>query len=91
MIRLKESNVSKDQIIFMHEMKPLEIGTIVNSTALNTIGHVVMRTASNIQVEIMDLTNLKEDSCWTGDIRHTSISVKLFPVGQTISATLFNT
>jgi len=53
---------SFNAIIPMEKMKPLEIGRIVNDGILkNTI---VMRTASSIQFEVINLTNPGKDACW---------------------------
>jgi len=68
------------KIIPMSAMCPLAIGVICEST--NNKGHIVMRTASTENFEIMDLTNPEEDSCWTD--RASSTRIKVFIPTETV-------
>ena len=48
----------------MYEMQPLEVCVI--STDCSYCDRVVMRTASQTNFEVMDLTDPGPDHCWTG-------------------------
>lgn len=58
--------LTKQTIVKMRDMRPLQIGRIVRSTVRSYIGEIVMRTASTDKFEVMSLSNLKEDVCWLG-------------------------
>ena len=65
------------------EMQPLEVCVI--STDCSYYDHVVMRTASNRQFEVMDLTNPRPDVCWTRDV---PITVRELYSGETYTLEL---
>lgn len=54
----------ESDVIPIEEMQPLQIGRIVSSTSVYN-NRIVMRTASSGRFEVMDLTDLDEDNCWT--------------------------
>lgn len=62
----------QENIVEMKDMKPLQWGVIVSMKKY--IGHIVMRTADSCNVEIINLTTFKENSCWAGA---SSIKVKI--------------
>jgi polynucleotide 5'-kinase involved in rRNA processing len=64
----------EEDTIPMNEMKPLQIG-IIKGSKYND--HVVMRTASSNNFEVMDLTESGIDKCWYNWCR--LIKVKLLP------------
>ena len=59
-----EEDIVNKRIVPMKDMKPLEIGIIVEKGS-NYIGNYVLRTAYTSNFEVMDLSNPGEDSCWT--------------------------
>lgn len=73
-------------LVSMDEMKPLEIGTIYESISISStkeyLGHIVMRTASTLNFEVIDLTNPGEDCCWTD--RPTLTCIKVFIPKETV-------
>lgn len=64
------------QVVTMDEMKPLEIGVICDAPVKNSIGHVVFRTASTQDFEVIDFTDAERDGCWTD--RRSVIEIKVF-------------
>ena len=48
----------------MYEMQPLEVCVVVEGHYKD---HVVMRTASQMKFEVLDLTDPKPDTCWVND------------------------
>ena len=78
--------IDKSNVILMDDMKPLQIGTIVNGPSCYN-GDIVMRTASTDKFEVMDLTVPGEDGCWTS---FTDLEVKLLPIGQKVTIELSN-
>lgn len=85
MIKIIEKKTTDSLIIPMSEMKPLQVGVIVDGIHK---GFVVMRTASIFQVEIMDLSNPRKDSCFTSPIPN--LQVKLLAPGEKIVVELSN-
>jgi len=75
---IKPVSVGHEDTICMGDMKPLQIGVIVDNMSN---GHVVMRTASKGRVEIMDLTQPGADGCWDG---HCTLRVRLLWPGTKI-------
>ena len=68
----------------MYEMQPLEVCVIVANGSY--VGHVVMRTASITHFEVMDLTDPRPDSCWTGRLANLAVR-ELYP-GETYTLEL---
>jgi len=64
MIRIMEEDIMTKEIKPMKDMKPLEIGRIIE-TSSSYNGHYVMRTASSTNFEVIDLSKPGEDGCWT--------------------------
>ena len=54
-----------ENIISINKMQQCDVGFIVDEMS-SYYGDLVMRTASTIQFEVMDLTKLRIDCCWTG-------------------------
>lgn len=69
----------KEIIIPMSEMKPLEIGEIVERGYNNCI---VMRTESEGHFEVMNLTEFRVDECWSC---RSNIKVKLLNATLTVT------
>jgi hypothetical protein len=69
---ISEEGLQEIRIIKMSEMRPCEFGRIID---LPLSGHLVMRTASSIKFEIMDLTDLREDRCWTNKDASTRVEL----------------
>jgi len=72
----------------MGEMKPLEIAVIADNCSLMDKDHIVMRTASIYQFEVIDLTKPGPSKCWTGKECH--IKVKPLSKNKKITVELFN-
>lgn len=64
----------KSVIVPMSTLEPLEIGRIV--TYCEYKNHYVMRTASSVKFEVMDLTDPAKDHCWVSPPNE-SIEVEL--------------
>lgn len=80
MIKLKDSSALtvSDHIIPMKELKPLQAGVVVSGCS--AIGHIVLRTASVVYFEVMDLSQPEEGNCWN---THTIVEVRLLRPGET--------
>jgi len=78
------------KVITMSEMKTLEIGTICEvPNGIDNKGHLVMRTASTQNFEVMDLTNFGEDHCWSD--RQSLTNIKVFiPAQSEFNLTISN-
>jgi len=71
-----------DDSISMSDMKPGQIGIIVSipHTKISLekyVGHLVMRSLSIDNYEVMDLTKFTPDACWTGKPSRDMIRVRL--------------
>lgn len=64
-------------------MQPCDIGIIIQGS--NSIGHIVMRTASKDKFEVMDLSCAGADKCWTGGC---SLKVQLLSGGESVTLTV---
>lgn len=82
----KSKGNTNPNIIQMCNMKPLQVGRIVEKYDKN-YGNLVMRTASRDNFEIMDLSCPGEGECWT-TLEH--ISVELLPPGEAVEISIFN-
>jgi len=77
------------QVSTMDEMKPLEIGVICEAPGNSNKGHLVMRTASTQNFEVINLTDPREDGCWTN--RETLTAIKVFiPANSEFHLTISN-
>jgi hypothetical protein len=72
-----EGATRERRIIKMSEMMPCEWGRIIGG---ENAGHLVMRTASSYKFEVMDMTQIMADGCWTNE--DVSIMVKLVENGE---------
>ena len=84
MLKIIKTGIKEDSVVPMSEMKPLQVGTICAGKAYGTI---VMRTSRGDRFEVMNLSNPALDICW---VRPSTIPVKLLPVGEAITISLFN-
>jgi len=57
-----EKEGKEEKVIPMSEMKPCEVGIILDA---DYHGNIVMRTQSSEVFEVMNLTNFKEGECWS--------------------------
>jgi len=74
--------VKKERTIDIEEMKPCDIGMIIENTTHK--GTIVMRTASTGKFEVMELyPNPGMDQCWTSRI--IGHKVQLMPKGFRIT------
>ena len=80
MFKTEIKEIEKRKIIAMWDMKPLQIGRIVE-TGFEHNGEFVMRTASTDKFEIMSLSKPKENGCWTYSCE---FEVELLPPGTQI-------
>jgi len=80
-VRLVKGGPDNDNdMIEMKYMAPFSVGVIEDmGSAYN--GHMVMRTASSDNFEVMDLSTMKPGSCWASG---NGIKVRLLPKGQKI-------
>lgn len=60
----KDDIPNKDESIFMSELRPMEVGVIINQSGCNYVGDIVMRTQITGHIEIMNLTRPRADNCW---------------------------
>lgn len=77
---------SEDKIIPMGEMKPLQVGVIVDGSDY-VAGSYVLRTPGKSRFEVMNLTNPREDNYWS---EGNSLKVRLLNPGESITIRLFN-
>ena len=64
MIRIKEKGYRGINVIPMGDMKPLQVGIICDVDESHD-GQYVMRTASEMHSEVLNLSRAKVHSCWT--------------------------
>ena len=74
------------RVIEMGKMKPLQIGRIVEDEIYE--GIVVMRTASSISFEVINLSQLGENECWTNE--NCPLKVQLFHNPVQVKFTVHN-
>ena len=79
---IKVTEQQEDIIIPMNEMKPLQVGVVVEAGVFK--GHSVYRTASSLEFEVMDLT---VRNWWD---RGSTLKVRLLRKGESITIKLFN-
>ena len=84
MLKVVKEPESKNNVIVMNDMEPLEVGIVQNGYYKND---VVMRTANNTSFEVMNLSKPHVDSCWDNN---STLPVKLLPKGEKITIELFN-
>ena len=97
MIKINEENEDTRDIICMAEMEPLQVGKLVRAPGdissgcvpEGMEGNIVMRTATEGQVEVMDLTNSGAGNCWF-NIPIDGIKVELLPIGEIVKLEIFN-
>ena len=83
----KEAVIVDEKIVYMREMKPLQVGEIVDDDApFDRSGHIVMRTMGS-DIEVMDLTQGREGDCWTGSC---TIKVRLLRPDEVITLEVRN-
>jgi hypothetical protein len=74
---ISEEQPPERRIVKMSEMRPCDWGRIIEGSK---IGHLVMRTASSYKFEVMNMTAIRVDSCWTN--KDASIRVELVENGE---------
>ncbi len=87
---IKEAKVSQDikpEVIKMRDMKPMDVGVVVQKGS-SYRDHIVMRTQSEDSFEVMDLTDPEEGNGWTGNKESLRDEVQLFPKGTEIVITI---
>jgi len=87
MIKIENIETREYEIIEMHEMRPLQVGIIVQASH-SYYGDIVMRTASQSKFEVMNLTSPRSNNCWMG--YSCSIKVRLLAKNETVTIKLFN-
>ena len=86
MLRIvKKETTIKDTVVEMGDLEPFQIGIIVDTDSSCKVykGHLVMRTASTDKFEVMDISEPKEDMCWTDD--DTSLKVRRLHSGEKVT------
>jgi len=92
MIKILSSNVDfQPDVIPMGNMKPLQLAVIVDQVNTRHAGHVVMRTASVDDLEVMDLSDAHADNCWTGIPQDRGLSVRILNPNESLTIVLRNT
>lgn len=76
----------KPRVVKMSDMKPLQIGRIVGSS---WDGYLVWRTASEIRSEVVNLSNYRLGSGWTGSPLP-DFEVRLLAPGEEVTLVLSN-
>ena len=76
---IKNTWKEKEKIIAMEDMKPFEIGVIINHSLY--AGIIVIRTASTFHFEVINMNVLIPKNSWTNN--RESIEVKLFSEKET--------
>lgn len=66
-------------------LKPLQVAKVISEGRYQ--GHMVMRTASRRQFEVMNLTRARPDACWTG---HMNLDVLPLAKGDFVKMTVSN-
>jgi len=69
-----EGATRERRIINMSGMRPCEWGRIIYSERSYN-GHLVMRTASRNKFEVMDMTDMRIDNCWTHRDSYTMVEL----------------
>lgn len=69
----------------MNELRPSEIAVIVDERFPQFLGHIVLRTASTVTVEVMDLSSTGPGSYWGGDCL---IKVRKLVPGESVVLTI---
>lgn len=85
-----EKKKVKREIVFMADMKPLQVGRVVevnNSNDEEYVGNIVWRTQSSNIFEVMDLSELRIDEDW-GEC--SDAKVELLSKGEEITLVLCN-
>jgi len=82
MIKVKEEINENAKTILMSEMKPLQVGIIVDTRYPKYHLDYVMRTASTEQFEVIDLSRGREGACWTDSSHDTYIDIKVKLLGE---------
>ena len=73
--------------ITMDKMLPYDLATIISISGVTSgdmIGNTVMRTASQLGFEVMDLTLPKAGNCWTDIVVASAIVVALLLPGSSV-------
>ena len=85
MIKICKINEEKlHNIVCFGDMAPYDIGKVV-TTDSSYFGKIVMRTASTMQFEVMDLSEPQTNGCWTHRATQNDLLVELFPPGSKIT------
>ena len=79
MFKLIESPSDDNGTIFMSDMKPCQIG-VVEKNGDNQNGHMVMRTATTLKKEVMNLTDPGVGRCWIFYIDDENTGLKVRPL-----------
>ena len=85
MFKVVNEKLKEDRIIPMNEMEPGDIGIIVKESIDCSLydREIVLRTASMRKFEVMRLSNMKPDLCWT--YKDVTLRVKLLEKGERIT------
>jgi hypothetical protein len=71
---ISEEEPRKRTTVKMSQMEPCEWGRIINSPGPYN-GHLVIRTASSIRFEVMDMTDMNQDACWMDEDASTVVEL----------------
>jgi len=86
---IKISNIKKKNlpVISMSKLEPLQVAIVVDDNGSGSYNHVVMRTASEDEFEVMDLTVPGIDRCWTTP---NNVAVSLLEPGEVVTLEISN-
>ena len=84
MLKVIENYTNSNYIIKMKDMKPLQVGRLVDGMFEDS-GHIVMRTANLHTFEVMDLSN--PGDYWAGC---PNLDVRLLGSNEYVTIKLFN-
>lgn len=62
---INEKDSAHSKLIRMDDLKPLEVAIIKDDNYPEYAGKIVMRTASLLHFEVINLTNPRIDGCWS--------------------------
>lgn len=80
MFEIKSVSQDNLRIVKMVDMEPLQIGRVVSKCT--SYKHIVMRTACENYIEIIDMSDPNPDGCWDQD---SILEVELLPSGTEIT------
>jgi hypothetical protein len=85
MLEAKLVDTSFTKTVKVEDMLPMQIGVVCDHISGLYVDNIVMRTQSEKNIEVMNLSNPKNGRCWSGNV--SGFSVKLLPENYVITLT----